>query len=610
MPKRIVAALLILSVFTTVVPAQGSDGRPNILYILTDDQRYDSIRAFNQITHQRDESALGYVESPNVDWLVSQGTTFINTYVHATGCAPSRASIHLGRYPHRSGIYEFEYFNQTASHFETTLPEEMSRLGYQTFHVGKLGVRIRTTIDGKVRPYGMYEQDINFKQMWRDGFTDWSKGDIEEAAGQKLPEKIHADWLYTPGSGDRFEVTGSGLNDIPGLEDHSRAVDEKYNLIRMNTPKNPHAYGLGPIIGGVSPKPAGQTRDGHYVTQLGKFLGHPGDELKVGSQTYTGVDPQRPVFAHIGFDFPHTPVLPPKSFRNRFADRVYTIPQVDPDEQGKLPPQLTKLKNTKASNHFSDADQQQMVRDYYAFCAYGDQLVGEAADRFIGFSEAQGRPWMVVYICGDHGWKLNEHGLISKFTPWNIDSQNPIVVVSSDKRRFPAGKVVTDFTEFVDVMPTVLAAGGADLADPRLGFLDGYDLQAVAAGEIPARDYVLGESHAVTGPRATLRTKNFMFTMKTRPDKKRGQNQAWVQQAEIKDLEPVLYDLQRDPDELNNVAFDTAYTRVRDTMQKKLTDIVLGDGRVEVDWRTSTPQVYHFPVFAPGADDKVLTISQ
>lgn len=111
-----------------------------------------------------------------------------------------------------------------------------------------------------------------------------------------------------------------------------------------------------------------------------------------------------------------------------------------------------------------------MARDYFAFCAYGDSLIGKAVDAFIGYSEKRQQPWMIVYVCGDHGWKLNDHGAISKFSPWRIDSNNPIIVVSSDKKKFPAGKVVTDFTEFVDIAPTVLAAAGADLAAPKFEF--------------------------------------------------------------------------------------------------------------------------------------------
>ena len=67
-----------------------AEQQPNVLWILTDDQRYDSIGAFNRILQGRDHSELGYVESPNVDQLATMGTTFINTYCQAPGCAPSR----------------------------------------------------------------------------------------------------------------------------------------------------------------------------------------------------------------------------------------------------------------------------------------------------------------------------------------------------------------------------------------------------------------------------------------------------------------------------------------------------------------------------------------
>ncbi len=583
------------------------DPRPNILYVITDDQRYDSIRAFNHIVRSEDASALGPVKSPHVDRLVSRGTTFINTYVHATGCAPSRASIHYGRYPHHSGVYQFEYHHNQASHFASTLPEAMRDLGYQTFHVGKLGVRLRTFANGQMRSHAMYDQDVKFQAMRADGLTDWSKGEVSEINGQPLPTKVHGDWFYTPGSGSSFDVTSGELNELAGFETHSQAIDQKYDLLRMYNSKKPKGYGRGEIIGGVSPKPAGQTRDGHYVTELDRFLSHPNAPLTVGRQTYRGVDPSRPLFAHLGFDFPHTPVLPPKSFRDQFAGYTYRVPEVDPAERDKLPPQLKKLVTQNASDHYTDKEKQQMVRDYFAFCAYGDQLVGEAADRFIAFSEAQKRPWTIVYVCGDHGWKLNEHGAISKFTPWNIDSQNPIVIVSSDTDRFPAGKVVTDFTEFVDIMPTVLAAGGADLRDPRFGFLDGYDLAQVAAGHRAPRDYVLGESHHVTGPRASIRTQAFMYSLKVRPHTRRGQDQDWTLKATDLELEPVLYDLANDPDELNNVAHEPAYAEVARIMKTKLIDIVIGDGRVEVDW-TKPDTVYRFESFAPGADDKKISL--
>lgn len=581
--------------------------QPNFLFILTDDQRYDSIQAFNRILHDRDHSELGYVESPNIDLLARSGTTFINTYCHAQACAPSRASMHYGRYPHHSGIYEFEWHNNQASHWKPSLPEAMKALGYQTFHVGKLGVRTRTVRKGKLARMSIYEQDISFHKMFADGLTDWSKGDVTEVNGVQLDQPTHVDWLVTP-NGD-LEYTGVLLNKVPGLEKQSQTVDEKYDLLRMYKRPDLKAFGEGEIIGGFSPQPGDKTRDGRYATELTRFLENQNKDLTVGSQSYKGVDPKRPLFAHIGFDFPHTPVLPPKEFYDRFQQYEYKIPDFSQKEFSQLPPQLNKLVTNWKSEHFTADEKQQMVRDYFAFCAYGDRLVKQAAEDFITYSNTQKQPWMVIYVCGDHGWKLNEHGAIAKFSPWRIDSHNPIVIVSSDKNAFPAGKVVTEFTEFVDIMPTALAAGGADLASEEYAFLDGYDLAKVASGELPARPYVLSESHAVTGARATIRTKDYMFSLKPRPNGKHGKDFKWALNASYKDLEPLLYDQTSDPDELKNLAFDPKYQPIAEALKTKLLDIVLGDGRIEVEWQKQGDGTQVFTSnFASGADDKILQL--
>ncbi|MEM0964609.1 MAG: sulfatase-like hydrolase/transferase [Verrucomicrobiota bacterium] len=603
--------LLMISVdrLPAAQPTVLSQSKPNILWIITDDHRYDSIRAFNEAITGEEMSPLGYVESPNTDRLAEMGTTFINTYCQAQGCAPSRASMHYGRYPHRSGLYEFEWFNDQVEHAELSVPEQMALLGYQTFHVGKMGVRVRTTHpNGRFGGKQKYEQSVFHHPLWLDGLTDWrNTGTISEVDGVKVPNPGRGEWFMTP-EGD-WEVTASFLNEVPGLEDHNRTIDEKYDILRKYKSPKDHAYGSGEIIGGVSPLPCGETRDGVYNQQLIRFLENQDKKMKIGSQSFTGVDPSRPLMAYIGYDFPHTPVLPPKSFRDRFANKRYEIPEVDPDEFDKLPPQLQKLVRGSASDHYSEEDKQQMVQDYYAFCAYGDALIGEAVDAFIEYSESQRQEWMILYVCGDHGWRLNEHGAIYKFAPWKTDALTPVIVVSSDKETFPAGKVVTELTELVDLAPTIIAAGGGNLDSPEFEYLDGFDLAKVVSGDI-RRDYVIKESHAVTGPRATIRTQDYMFSIKSRPrNRMGGENMNWAMNATYKQLEPVLYDLQRDPEELNNVAFDSRYRRIAEAMREKLLDIVIGDGRVEVDWKQdgSGTEIVRSN-FAPGADDKELSL--
>ena len=62
---------------------------PNILWICTDQQRYDTI------------GALGnpHVATPNIDSLVAEGVVFTHAYCQSPICTPSRASFLTGMYP-------------------------------------------------------------------------------------------------------------------------------------------------------------------------------------------------------------------------------------------------------------------------------------------------------------------------------------------------------------------------------------------------------------------------------------------------------------------------------------------------------------------------------
>ena len=70
--------------------------RPNILFLFTDQQRFDTI------------AALGnpFIKTPALDRLAREGTAFTRCYSPSPVCVPARASVHTGRYPCRTGVYE------------------------------------------------------------------------------------------------------------------------------------------------------------------------------------------------------------------------------------------------------------------------------------------------------------------------------------------------------------------------------------------------------------------------------------------------------------------------------------------------------------------------
>ncbi|MFZ5830387.1 MAG: sulfatase-like hydrolase/transferase [Planctomycetota bacterium] len=602
--------------FGGLLSDQSLGEQPNILWIITDDQRPDSIAAFNRIRHGTAESSLGGVLSPNVDRLAAMGTTFINTFNQNPSCAPSRTVMHTGRYSHCTGVYGFEYYNPAGQpHWKPMVPEILrDKAGYQTLTVGKLGIRAQHFAGkkgGDAPP--LYQIDLGYRNEFAaKGLVDWHSE--RKWSGGKPGPKTES-FFFPDGTRLHWpEEAGASPNDRD-------AIQNRLELFRDYRPGESVAGDgeegdSGEILGGLNPQPPERTRDANFVTAVLEHLAHAdADYTDMLGRAQRGPDSERPLFVHCGFEFPHTPVLPPAEFRAKFETFRYQVPAFTPDELAGFPPQLMKLFTNWQSDHFTDAEKQQMVSDYYAYCAYGDSLVGRLLDGFIGYSEKHQRPWLVLYVCGDNGWRLNEHGMVSKFAHFDTDLNNPIIVASSNRTSFPAGKVATDFTGFIDMAPTFLAAAGIDPAGTEFSHLDGRDLAKVAAGETPSRDYIIAEPAHVIGSRAVIRTKDYKFAMRVRPQNGNavtaataGKDMDWALKAEWKNIEPTLFDLRVDPAEIHNVAFDPYYRPVLNALRAKLQDIVLGDGRVEIAWSKTGGDPAYFSNFAPGADDGKLEL--
>ena len=127
--------------------------RPNIILIITDQQRYDTI------------SALGFDHciTPNLDKLVASGTTFEQCHVTAASCAPARASLFTGYYPHSTGILK------NADDWTRSWVEILAKDGYYCTNVGKMHTWPFTT------PCGFNERHVvENKDRFLEGaeFTD------------------------------------------------------------------------------------------------------------------------------------------------------------------------------------------------------------------------------------------------------------------------------------------------------------------------------------------------------------------------------------------------------------------------------------------------------
>ena len=117
----------IIILFLNVSYLSAENGKtPNIIFILTDDQRYDEIGAVGNFP---------WLVTPNLDKLLKEGIYFKNAFVTTSLCGPSRASFLTGTYANHHGVVVNEYvdYDKNLPTFATLLKDA----GYHTAYFGK-----------------------------------------------------------------------------------------------------------------------------------------------------------------------------------------------------------------------------------------------------------------------------------------------------------------------------------------------------------------------------------------------------------------------------------------------------------------------------------------
>jgi alpha-L-rhamnosidase len=128
--------VLVLNKVSNIHLLAQSTSSPNIIFILTDDQKFDAL------------SFLGhkYVKTPNLDRLAKAGVYFDNAVCTTPICAASRASILSGTYE-RNHRYTFESGVLDQALVSNSYPVLLRKAGYKTAHFGKLGVNLKNDGD-------------------------------------------------------------------------------------------------------------------------------------------------------------------------------------------------------------------------------------------------------------------------------------------------------------------------------------------------------------------------------------------------------------------------------------------------------------------------------
>src|SRR5437899_4310561 len=111
------------------------DKRPNVLFVLTDDQRWDCLSC----------AGHPFLKTPNIDRIAGEGAYFNNSFVTLSLCSPSRASFLTGKYAHTTGVKYNSNDMAPISHQLDTWFIHLHDAGYETGMSGKLHMGVDST---------------------------------------------------------------------------------------------------------------------------------------------------------------------------------------------------------------------------------------------------------------------------------------------------------------------------------------------------------------------------------------------------------------------------------------------------------------------------------
>ena len=114
-----------IAVFACTSAVSQQRGQMNIIYILSDDHRYDAMGFMNKIQG---------LQTPGMDRMAREGAHLKNAFVSTALCSPSRASILTGQYAHTHTVVD------NAAPLPSNLvffPQYLQKKGYQTAFLGK-----------------------------------------------------------------------------------------------------------------------------------------------------------------------------------------------------------------------------------------------------------------------------------------------------------------------------------------------------------------------------------------------------------------------------------------------------------------------------------------
>ena len=437
---------------------------PNIVYLMPDEWRFDALGA-------RGNPAI---RTPNLDKLAARGTLFEAAHCESPVCQPSRASVLTGRYVSDHRLRDNELSPRACGAVfpgaeNDTFLRRLQELGYYTAAVGKLNF----TFPEYELARRLRAAQIN--ELSAEGFAALiGQGDLRDTADEVRAYGLNE--VHEEADKQSLLLFNSGYTDYlerAGLLDEWRK--------RVLTDSGPYLHAL--LVGADAPMyatdgPPAVPENLASADTLDSFIGTTACEFV---RDYEG---DQPFFLWVNFVGPHPPFDAPERHP---ADRAERPVRRGPAGPPHLPPNawgdyVRWTRQRTGCSAYTDADWDQIVRQYYAGCELIDDQIGRIV---AGLEEAGVLDETWILFGSDHGELLGDHGLIQKRVFYDGSVLVPSLITPPTGG---AGSNVTCLVQNFD-----LAASAVDIAGGGPVFGDARSLLPLLSGVVAARAVVFSE---------------------------------------------------------------------------------------------------------------------
>ncbi|MCP4980280.1 MAG: sulfatase-like hydrolase/transferase [Gammaproteobacteria bacterium] len=488
----------------------------NILFIMCDQLRWDYLSCYGHLK----------LHTPNIDALAARGVRFENAYCQAPLCGPSRASFYTGRYMSSHGVMA----NQDPTRVdELSIADYLKPCGYHSALAGK--THNRKSIE-TLQALGLEMNSDYVRCAASGGFEPF-----------ELHEGLYPNGRIPENHGYTAFLSRKGYPGQNPWQEYANSGEDKDGNVRSGWRLRNSVFPA---------RVAEEHSETTYITNRAiDFL-----EQQEGD---------RPWCLHLSYIKPHWPLIAPTPYHRLYGPHdIQPVVRSDTELRNPHPVVHAFMQQEYSESYAREDVRERVIPVYMGLIRQIDDQLGRL---FEYMKQTEQFDKTLIVFTSDHGDYLGDHWLGEKDLFHDASVKIPLIIVNpnatADETR---GSVCSEMVEAVDLLPTFVEFAGGHICHERV---EGRSLMPLLRSQLAPRNWRQFALSEIDYSERDARNLLNLAPYDCRATMIRDKCWKYIHHNLFR---PQLFDLQADPNELNDLGADPQHGKIRQQMHQLLID--------------------------------------